>query len=268
MPIEISNLVVHIGPNPEEISLINIFSLGISLIALLLSCLQWYSNRKISLKSEFIKNEAKVLIDFREKYIKAQLAFIWFRDYLLKPMRYKHPVQQPLTVSVTELQINFNLISDLNDVYNMNQHILLKYGLDKECYAIVLFLKTFEGFNFCDFSTYIYKEEKGIKEYRVDMFESIVENFTINLSDIFSNEKKEKFNIKTDYKLFEEYRDEFFNQIFALEFKLDKNTIYSDVIKKIKKRKKAFFPRYTKFVKTVERNFSESLVNESRDKIH
>jgi len=297
MVIDIANMTLNIGGNVDStFELKNIIPIVISLIALATSIIQWFSNKQVSLKSEFIKNEKQVLLNFREKYIKAQLAFFWYRDYILTPMKFVHKVQEPLTVSLQEFQINYNLINELNDIYNMNQHIFAKHHLEKYCSAISVFLGVFQGFNYSDFNTYKIEKE-GYNEYRIDMFDPIVKKFTKDFSRIYGNEEIDTFDNNKDYYLFEKFRDTFFEDMFELEFILDNITLYSsnknakkkfrdtffeDMFElefildnitlyssnknaKKKFREKRFYPKYKKFAIEKERNFSETIINDRQN---
>ena len=266
MVIDIANMTLNIGGNVDSTKKKkNIIPIVISLIALATSIIQGISNKQVSLKSEFIKNEKQVLLNFREKYIKAQLAFFWYRDHILTPMKFVHRVEEPLIVSLQEFQINYNLINELNDIYNMNQHIFAKHHLEKYCSAISVFLGIFQGFNYSDFNTYKIEKE-GYNEYRIDMFDPIVKNFTKDFSRIYGNEEIDTFDNNKDYYLFEKFRDTFFEDMFELEFILDNITLYSSNKNAKKKfREKRFYPKYKKFAIEKERNFSETIINDRQN---
>ena len=67
MVIDIANMTLNIGGNVDStFELKNIIPIVISLIALATSIIQGISNKQVSLKSEFIKNEKQVLLNFRE----------------------------------------------------------------------------------------------------------------------------------------------------------------------------------------------------------
>lgn len=265
MALDIANLVVNISTNKSNLNwdIVDVITITISILALFISIFQWYSNKQVSLKNEFIKNEKKILLDYRKKYIEAQLAFFWFRDYILTPMIYIHRVQEPLTISLCDFQNNYNSINELNNIYNLNQHILLKHNLELQCEEIAIFLDIFQGYNYGDFNTYVHKEENGTKEYRIDVFDSIIKKFTKNYNKLYYNQEIENFDKDKNYELFEKLRDKFFDDMLHLEFKLDEITLYSSNKNTKKKfRVKNFFPKYTKYTKENNRDFSETIIND------
>lgn len=66
-------------------------------------------------------------------------------------------------MSIEELQHNFDLINNLNNIYNLNQHIFDKHKLF-ECSDIAKFLKCFQGYAFVDIPMYRIDKDPGTIE--------------------------------------------------------------------------------------------------------
>ncbi|GAB6071033.1 hypothetical protein JCM30760_21300 [Thiomicrorhabdus hydrogeniphila] len=125
----------------ETITVIS--SLAMLTIAVVTISFTYWSNknqRQHWLDDAFIKYESEKLIEFRIALGDALQSYSFFHNELLQPKKYGFLPKEPPVLKRAEVVKNFNELVHLNNLYNQNQHVFRKHGLDKQISCFSLYL--------------------------------------------------------------------------------------------------------------------------------
>lgn len=212
-----------------------------------------YTKKSISqqqeqwIKNEFIKREAQILINFREKFYDSQDSIFWFLNTFMQPYRCSNfiPSQEDLTIKIETFNHHYNKLKELNDLYNKNQLIYRKHNIDKQMIYITALLKSIsfmDGNDMC--AIFSQKTENNIEYIRPESMK-FSNGFLILLDfefspknkNIFKNLQKleQKENSETRLK---KYLEKASSDFTNLIFKLDELTTYynGDMPNNLKRR--------------------------------
>lgn len=187
------------------------------------------------IKNEFIKREAQILINFREKFYDSQDSIFWFLNTFMQPYRCCNfiPSEEELTIKIETFNNHYNKLKELNDLYNENQLIYRKHNIDKQMVYITTLLKSITFMNGEDMcAIFSQKTENNIEYIRPESIK-FASSFVTGLDfefapknkDIIKNLQKitQKDDIETRLKKYiEKANSDFIN----LMFKLDEITTY------------------------------------------
>lgn len=203
------------------------------------------------IKNEFIKREAQILIDFREKFCATQNSIFWFLDTFMQPYRCNNfiPTEEQLTIKIETFNYHYNKLRELNNLYNKNQLIYRKYNIDSQMAYITTLLKSItlmEGNNIC--AVFSQKTESCMEYIRPECIKFA--NSFLTMLD-FEFAPKNKDITKTLQKLskqdnretrLQEYIDKARSDFTNLMFKLDEiTTYYSGKIPDNLKRREMYY---------------------------
>lgn len=199
------------------------------------------------IKNEFIKREAQILINFREKFYDSQDSIFWFLNTFMQPYRCCNfiPSQEELTIKIEIFNNHYIKLKELNDLYNENQLIYRKHNIDKQMVYITTLLKSITFMNGEDMcAIFSQKTENNIEYIRPESIK-FASSFVTGLDfefapknkDIIKNLQKitQKDDIETRLKKYiEKANSDFIN----LMFKLDEITTYynGDMPNNLKRR--------------------------------
>ncbi len=202
---------------------------------------------------EYIKREAFILLEFRDAFYNAKESILWFSQNLLNPYRVyvKMFPDQKIQVRQTDLIItkenykaHYNKINKLNNLYNRNQMLFKKNGIEQEIAYICALLSTSIAFQDQDFIFEFAEETDKEIKYKMRDFDKIANLF---VTPIYYNEDKTvsafSYNWSDDDKYLEKYKSQMDESMIKLMFKLDEITTYYDgeIPDNLKMRSMQFF---------------------------
>lgn len=205
------------------------------------------------IKNEFIKREAQILINFREKFYDSQDSIFWFLNTFMQPYRCCNfiPSQEDLTIKIETFNHHYNKLKELNDLYNKNQLIYRKHNIDKQMIYITVLLKSITFMNGDDiYAIFSQKTENNIEYIRPESIK-FANNFITGLDfelapknkDIIKNLQRitQKEDNETRLK---KYTEKANSDFINLMFKLDEITTYynGDMPSNLKRRESYYCP--------------------------
>ncbi|MEZ8049850.1 MULTISPECIES: hypothetical protein [Vibrio] len=232
-------ITLHRYPDMSFADLASIFAMLTSTAAVAFTVLSASNQKKQWLNDSFLKYEAEQLLTFRKMLVEAEQSINFFLNTYLRPdMKYGEtsPKQDP-QIKYLELSNHFNQLVELNDYYNMNQHIFRKHGLERKLECVALLLESARYVPRRDIKYQFIGQEKAIWTYRVEteVLEKIFNfNFLAHSHFDVSPNKPESIDemnayLKKDrFEELERLRDLTGQSLFSLVFDINKLTTFSD----------------------------------------
>ena len=205
------------------------------------------------LSDEFIKNEARKMIEFRDICFKSSGSAMWLINTLFSA-QYLHGFymdENNKYLLMDTINIHYKEAKKIPDFYFKNQMIFKKYGIGAEIEYISMLLEIVAvSLKDCSDLVYsLFKETEQIKEYRHNKYKELIDLLVTGLDlqfslieNSFSDEdiKNEIINLNFDEKL-NKYKNFIISKIIGLEFALEKLTLidYENIpttLKSISKR--------------------------------
>lgn len=265
MYFDISNLIMHISDQSEKdwIDYLATFSsaiIGICTViaAIIANCIsknnlkQQTKQFSIQLKEErknllkqlalqkkqwlndsYIRNEADVILAFRNMVYESESAFFWFSSLLMpyKTMEKMFPEQDVklkgngLIVDFNDYCKNYDILNKLNNYYNHHQMILKKNGIEEEFIYITAILSTICWFDNTDNFYYsLVSEDSSCIKYKLNVIEKIGKLFVQSIEF----EKGQTVLLQYDEEKLQAYANNIINIYFQLRQKLDELTTFYD----------------------------------------
>ncbi|MBD5769613.1 hypothetical protein [Marinomonas colpomeniae] len=233
----------------EWLSLITQFSLFLGAIWTLRGTLFSIKNQKNQwLNDAFIKYEAEVLLEFRNKFPEASNAIRFFKQAAFQPKKYGFNLTEDKKPRLkrSEFVKNYNVLCHFNNLYNTNEHIFRKHGLDHEMSAVILIFKTLRNFPARDLEYNQVEKREGYEEYHIENWGDIRHGF-IHFA-VFEFDKVDHENM---LDFLNNIKDEDFDRLYSeqctregsLQWKLDELTMYvEDKNESLARRSQYFSP--------------------------
>lgn len=205
------------------------------------------------IKNEFIKREAQILINFREKFYDSQNSIFWFLNTFMQPYRCCNfiPSQEDLTIKIETFNYHYNKLKELNDLYNENQLIYRKHNIDKQMIYITVLLKSITFMNGNDIcAIFSQKTENNIEYIRPESIKfasSFITGLDFELApknkDIIKNLQRVTQKEDNETRL-KKYTEKANSDFINLMFKLDEITTYynGDMPNNLKRRETYYCP--------------------------
>lgn len=203
------------------------------------------------IKNEFIKREAQILINFREKFYDSKNSIFWFLHTFMQPYRCSNfiPTQEQLTIKIETFNFHYNKLKELNDLYNENQLIYRKYDINKPMVYIIALLKSITFMDGNDmYAIFSQKTENNMEYIRPESIK-FCNSFLTLLDFEFADKNKnitktlQKLNNKKDHEnRLNKYIEKASSDFTNLMFKLDELTTYynGDMPNNLKRRESYF----------------------------
>lgn len=229
-----------------------------SLSAVFFAYKTFLRQREQWLNESFIRHEAEVLLKIREKLQESLDAINFFFHNILQVDRkfsfnsLQLPVvANPPLVTYEKVAKEFNVLADLNNLYNSCQHICRKHGLSQGMECISLLLESArnipeENINFYKLSNsdtlirypvnpsllapdtlVVYEMDPRVAKSIIGSFNLIAYSiFSKNCSSSFSLDALNEQNQKNQMEEFEKFKSMTQNAIYKLVSDLDRITTY------------------------------------------
>lgn len=189
------------------------------------------------LNESFIRREADVLLELRDKFATSNEAVRFFLDDILDvDKRYGFITERSPIIKGVDLARNFNALLELNNLYNHHQHIFRKHGLEKSMECISLLLESVRNIPEVDIKYELIYQSENHQTYRMEptILEMVVMSF--NFYAHFLHDTKpgfsptiEQLNIQKDKDQLKELsrlRELTSKKLVTLMYDLDRLTMY------------------------------------------
>lgn len=205
------------------------------------------------LRDEFIKNEARKIIEFRDIYFKASDSVMWLINNLFSPKYFCNCdiCEQDKFLFVDVINKHYQESKKVIDFYFKNQMIFKKYNIGIEIEYISILLEIIAtNLTDCDYLEFNFIRQDGTqKEYKHNKYQRLI-NFFVTGMDIqifqmennfVSDDLKNKISQLDFNDKLNEYKNMILSSVIGLEFKLEKLTLvnYKDIpeqLRNIQKR--------------------------------
>ncbi|MDD1020526.1 hypothetical protein M5G24_16070 [Pseudomonas sp. TNT2022 ID1048] len=189
------------------------------------------------LNESFIRREADILLELRDKFATSSEAVHFFlNDILDVDKRYGFIVERSPIIKCVDLARNFNVLLELNNLYNHHQHIFRKHKLEKSMECISLLLESARNIPEVDIKYELIYQSEDHQTYRMEpaILEMVVSSF--NWHAHFLHDTKpgfsptiEQLNIQNDKDQLKELyrlRELTSKKLVTLMYDLDRLTMY------------------------------------------
>lgn len=232
-------ITIHRYPDIPLADLASIFAALTSTVAIAFTVLSASNQKKQWLNDSFIKYEAEQLLIFRKMLIEADHSISFFLNTYLRPdKKYgETPPKQAPQIKYSELSNHFNQLVQLNDYYNMNQHIFRKHGLERKLECIALLLEAARYVPERNINYQFIGQEGVIWTYRVEteVLEKILSfnffahnHFDVDPNQPESIDEMNAYLKKDRFEELERLRDLAGQSLLSLSFDINKLTTFSD----------------------------------------
>lgn len=215
------------------------------------------NQKKQWLNDSFIKHEAKLLIEFKDK-TNTLYDIVSFIGQFYRPQKYAFsPIQKAakedrkkkgIDFKKSKFLNNYNLLCEINDFYNKNQNIFKKHDLVEGMSALVLILKSLQHIDVNDLEYELTNEQNELLIFKFKRWLQINSTFCFSAKieiDGFDFENINNNNLDYEGKnpqeidqyieeLSEKYVNEISNRIYSMISKVDNKTTYYDSEEELK----------------------------------
>ncbi|MDR1702007.1 MAG: hypothetical protein LBR56_04460 [Sporomusaceae bacterium] len=232
----------------------SIFTTVIAIVAIGYTSYSIKQQKDQWLKEEYIKREAKILLEFRTLLHDSEDAIRWFTG-LTRTQSYKvAPKPEFLEIPIGKYRERFNCLNKLNNLYNKEQLIFRKYKIEQYMIYVVEILKAMEWYlrSKKDNLKYVLaKEDNHGKTYELNEYCTIMGTFVnsmhfrmkqpFNMDNI--GKVMEDLNKNTYDKFIEKYKSLVAQKLNKLSLEIDVLTTYydGDMHDSLKRWEKYFF---------------------------
>lgn len=216
------------------------------------------NQKKQWLNDSFIKHEAKLLIEFKDK-TNILYDIISFIGQFYRPKKYafssiqkaakEERKEKGIGFQKTKFIKNYNLLCEINDFYNKNQSIFKKHDLVEGMSALVLILKSLQHIDINDLEYELINEQDELLIFKFKRWRNINGDFCLSAKieiDGFDFENINNNNLDYEGKntqeideyieeLSEKYVNEISNRIYSMISKVDNKTTYYESEEELQK---------------------------------
>lgn len=189
------------------------------------------------LNESFIRREAEILLKLRDKLaISSEAVQFFLNDLLVVDRKYGFITQTPPVIKNSTLAKNFNILLDLNNLYNSHQHIFRKHALNRSIECIPLLLESARNIPERDIEYELIDQSESFQTYRMEssILEIVVMSFNFQSHFLYdiepgSHPSIEQLNIQNNKDKLQElsrFRDITSQKLLSLAYSLDRLTMY------------------------------------------
>lgn len=224
----------------EALSLVVNLPIAVTAIAAIIFTYATFQRQKNQwLNESFIRREAEILLELRDRLASSNEAIHFFLgELLVVEKKYGYITQNPPTIKHSILAKNFNTLLDLNNLYNFHQHIFRKHALDRSIECIPLLLESARNIPERDIQYELTYQSDNSQTYRMEsaILDTVVSSFNFLAHFHYDIEPGfhpsiEQLNIQTNKDKLQElsrFRDLTLQKLLTLKFNLDRLTMYLD----------------------------------------
>lgn len=222
----------------EALSLVVNLLIAITAIAAIIFTYASFRMQKNQwLNESFIRREAEILLELRDKLSTSSEAVHFFlHDLLVVDKKYGFITQTPPVIKSSILAKNFNILLNLNNLYNSHQHIFRKHGLNGSIECIPLLLESARNIPERDILYELIYQSESLQTYRMEssILEMIVMSFNFQAHFLYdiepgSHPSIEQLNIQNNKDQLQElsrFRELTSQKLLSLAYSLDGLTMY------------------------------------------
>lgn len=237
-------LLLMSRPEQKPLSYFEVLSLVINLpiaitaiAAIIFSYASFRRQRNQWLNESFIRREADILLTLRDKFASSIEAVHFFlNEILVVDKKYGFITQSPPIIKKADIAKNFNILLDLNTLYNLHQHIFRKHELEKSIECIPLLLESVRNMPERDIKFELIYQSETSQTYRMEftILEMMVMSFNFQahfLHDVEpgSSPSIEQLNLQKDKDQLAEFsrlKEITSTKLIKLMHDLDRLTMY------------------------------------------
>lgn len=239
-------LLLMSRPEVKPLSYFEVLSLVMNLLvaltaiaAIVFSYASFRRQKNQWLNESFIRREADVLLKLRDEFATSSEAVHFFLNEILEvDKKYGFITENSPVITHADLAKNFNILLDLNNLYNFHQQIFRKHELEKSIECIPLLLESVRNIPERDINYELIYQSENSQTYRMEstVLESVVMSFNFHayfLHDVEpgSSPSIEQLNFqhnKDRLKELSRLRELTSEKLVSLMFELDRLTMYLD----------------------------------------
>ncbi|AKX54613.1 hypothetical protein AKN90_02000 [Thiopseudomonas alkaliphila] len=189
------------------------------------------------LNESFIRREAEILLELRDKLAaSSEAAHFFLHDLLVVDKTYGFITKVPPIIKSSTLAKNFNTLVDLNNLYNLHQHIFRKHELNGSIECIPLLLESARNLPERDIEYELIYQSENFQTYRMEssILEMVVMSFNYQAHFLYDIEPGsppsiEQLNIQKNKDQLQElsrFRELTSQKLLSLAHSLDRLTMY------------------------------------------
>jgi len=196
---------------------------------------QLTSQREQWLNDAYIKQEAEVMLKFRNLILNNQNSFFWFTN-LLQPLLVCNKMfpeqnvyldEENLVIKLKDYCYNYDKFNEIQKFYNDNQIFINKNGIKDEMNYIIAVLETFSFLDSCeDFRYKFVSEDNNCVKYKLDKIEKLAASFVVRIR--FLDNCKSEISPKYTQEELKLYADSIMTVYFQLKQKLNEIVTFYD----------------------------------------
>jgi hypothetical protein len=222
----------------EALSLVVNLPIAITAIAAIIFTYASFRRQKNQwLNESFIRREAEILLELRDKLAASREAADFFlHNLLVIDKKYGFITQAPPVINSSTLAKNFNILVNLNNLYNLHQHIFRKHELNGSNECIPLLLESARNLPERDIEYELIYQSENSKTYRMEssILEMVVMSFNFQAHFLYdinpgSFPSIEQLNIQKNKDQLQElsrFRELTSQKLLSLAYSLDRLTMY------------------------------------------
>lgn len=222
----------------EALTLVVNLPIAITAIAAIIFTYASFRRQKNQwLNESFIRREADILLTLRDKFaISSEAVHFFLNELLVVDKKYGYVTPNSPVIKHPDLAKNFNILLDLNNLYNCHQHIFRKHGLDRSIECIPLLLESARNIPERDIEYELIYQSENSQTYRMEstILEMVVMSFNwqahflhdIELGSSPSIEQLNLQNHKDKLKELSRLREVTSQKLISLMYDLDRLTMY------------------------------------------
>ena len=222
----------------EALSLVANLLIAITAVAAIIFTYASFRRQKNQwLNESFIRREAEILLELRDKLaISSEAVHFFLNDLLVVDKKYGFITQTPPVIKSSTLAKSFNILLDLNSLYNSHQHIFRKHELNRSIECIPLLLESARHIPERDIEYELIYQSETSQTYRMEssILEMVIMSFNFQAHFLYdiepgSQPSIEQLNIQNNKDKLQElsrFRELSSQKLLSLAYSLDRLTMY------------------------------------------
>lgn len=222
----------------EALSLVVNLLIAVTAIAAIVFTYASFRRQKNQwLNESFIRREAEILLELRDKLaISSEAVHFFLHDLLVVDKKYGFITQAPPVIKISTLAKNFNILLNLNNLYNSHQHIFRKHELNGSIECISLLLESARNIPERDIEYELIYQSENFQTYRMEssILEMVAMSFNFQAHFLYdiepgSHPSIEQLNIQKNKDQLQElsrFRELTSQKLLSLAYSLDRLTTY------------------------------------------
>jgi len=222
----------------ELVSLvINVFVVAAAIVAIIFSWASLRRQKNQWLNESFIRYEADTLMELRNKFaVSSRAVHFFINEILVIEKKYGYITQAPPVIKYACVAKNFNILLELNDLYNYHQQIFRKHELEKSIECIALILESVRNIPERDIQYELISQSANSQTYRMEpaVLETVVMSFNWLAHSLYdyepgSSPSIEQLNLQCEKDQLNElarFRELTGQRLISLMYDLDMLTMY------------------------------------------